>query len=116
MLTTPQQKLQIPLVSNAILSNLWFICFGENDVFELFYRIVAKNVVQNVPPGVAPIIAAGTQYMISQGGLQYFAQQPAVYGYEEQQILPLRIPHMVSSQFSVRKIFIFLLILHPMFC
>lgn len=68
-------------------------------MFELFYRIVAKNVVQNVPPGVAPIIAAGTQYMISQGGLQYFAQQPAVYGYEEQQILPLRIPHMVSQVF-----------------
>ncbi|XP_034245578.1 protein lingerer isoform X1 [Thrips palmi] len=61
----------------------------------------AKNVVQNVPPGVAPIIAAGTQYMISQGGLQYFAQQPAVYGYEEQQILPLRIPHMPAGYYDI---------------
>ncbi|KAE8752080.1 hypothetical protein FOCC_FOCC001242 [Frankliniella occidentalis] len=52
----------------------------------------AKSVVQNMPPGVQPIIAAGTQYIMSQGGLPYF-QQP-VYSFEEQQIMPLRIPHM----------------------
>ncbi|KAJ1530638.1 hypothetical protein ONE63_005512 [Megalurothrips usitatus] len=60
----------------------------------------AKSVVQNMPPGVPPIIPAGTQYIMSQGGLQYF-QQPAVYSYEEQQILPLRIPHMPAGYYDI---------------
>lgn len=60
----------------------------------------AKSVVQSMPPGVPPIIAAGTQYIMSQGGLQYF-QQPAVYSYEEQQILPLRIPHMPAGYYDI---------------
>lgn len=57
-----------------------------------------SGVVQNMPPGVPPIIA-GTQYIMSQGGLQYF-QQP-VYSYDDQQLLPLRIPHMTGGYYDI---------------
>ncbi|XP_071442037.1 protein lingerer isoform X2 [Hetaerina americana] len=49
----------------------------------------------NIPPGVPPIM--GTQYIMSQTGLPYFAgvQQP-VFSYEELQLMQQRIPHMAG--------------------
>lgn len=54
--------------------------------------------IPNIPPGVPPIM--GTQYIMSQTGMPYFAgvQQP-VFSYEDLQLLQQRIPHMVSSHY-----------------
>lgn len=65
------------------------------------------GVVQNIPPGVPPILGT-TQYIMSQtpGGLQYY--QPPVFSYEDAaiQVIQQRIPphHVVN----VSKGFIFI--------
>jgi hypothetical protein len=56
-----------------------------------------SGVVPNIPPGVPPMLGTH-QYIMSQGGLPFF-QQPAVYSYEDLQLLQQRIPHVVM--FSV---------------
>lgn len=51
-----------------------------------------SGVVPSIPPGVPQML--GTQYIMSQGGLPYFHQQP-VYSFEDLQMLQQRIPpHM----------------------
>ncbi|XP_071442079.1 protein lingerer isoform X7 [Hetaerina americana] len=54
----------------------------------------------NIPPGVPPIM--GTQYIMSQTGLPYFAgvQQP-VFSYEELQLMQQRIPHMQAGYYDL---------------
>lgn len=53
-----------------------------------------SGVVPNIPPRVPQML--GTQYIMSQGGLPYFHQQP-VYSFEDLQMMQQRItPHMVS--------------------
>ncbi|XP_046403980.1 protein lingerer isoform X6 [Ischnura elegans] len=56
--------------------------------------------IPNIPPGVPPIM--GTQYIMSQTGLPYFAgvQQP-VFSYEDLQLLQQRIPHMQAGYYDL---------------
>ena len=72
-----------------------------SDIELVCFLISGKSgVVPNIPPGVPPMI--GTQYMISQGGLPYY--QPPVYSYEDVQLLPHRIPQMVTIFFGLSSI------------
>lgn len=60
---------------------------------------MGKNaVVTNIPPGV-PSLVGTPQYIVGQGAIPYFAQQPMYY--EDLQLMPQQriAPHLVSENF-----------------